>query len=134
MLLAFKTSSLEKIRDGKKNTTIRGNPWRWHKWYYGCFYRSENAILQVYRGNPRNKGTFVAETEMIRLRILPGRHFTRPIASRDGFTKRRDLIYALMDLYGISYGDVEERDWAVIRFDPDPIVRVLKGQRSLGGF
>ncbi len=126
MLLTFRPESLEKIRQGRKTTTIRRNAKRWTRWVMNHPARQEDGYpLHIYEGNPRSGGNFVAVSSCISLFTTYGHTFGGPLARDDGFSSVPDLIDRLVALHGMTKKEVEEEEWAVIEFDPAPIREAL---------
>ncbi len=121
MLLTFRPESLDRMREGKKRTTIRRNPLRWEKWFLGCIEREEMPWLQVYEGNPRNGGKKVCETELDLFAISKGRDFNLIDAHEDGFLTVGGLLRALSKLYRMTLGEVRFAEWAILSPNMGPI-------------
>lgn len=121
MLLTFTPESIEKIRQERKWTTVRRNPDRWLQWFRNAII----PLLQVYRGNPRNGGTRVAEVVCQSVTPARGDQFTRWLAESDGFYGEDsvgELKRTLARLHGIEEHLVDYVEWAIVAFDPKPIV------------
>ncbi len=117
MLLTFQPQSILKIRKTLKWTTIRKNADRWYGWWVKRL-GDPPALLQVYEGNPRNGGQFVAEIICGSVTICQGRLFDHWTATADGFDSLEALLETLGRLHSMSQDEVLEHDWAILSFDP----------------
>ncbi len=134
MLLTFHTESLAKVREGRKITTIRRNPDRWVQWYFNSEREHDGWPLHIYEGSPRNGGRFVALSACISLYTTQGIDLCHQEAVEDGFDNVLELIDRLSDLHGILPPQVLSETWAVIEFDPRPIlVYFLKREEAPDG-
>ncbi len=122
MLLTFRPESLEKIRQGRKTTTIRRDPDRWVQWYFNPAREHDGWPLQIYEGSPRYGGRFVALSACIDLYTTQGFDLCHQEAVGDGFDDVLELIDRLSDLHGILPPQVLSETWAVIECDLRPIL------------
>jgi hypothetical protein len=122
MLLVFTAGSIEKIRMGQKWTTIRRNADRWNAWRTHPNRDKDDSPLQVWESNPRNGGRFVAETHCSYFWVLHGASFPFSLAQSDGFDSVQALKERLAELNGMTLEEVDRHLWAVIGFDPKPIM------------
>ncbi|MEE9173902.1 MAG: hypothetical protein V3U30_02875 [Thermoplasmata archaeon] len=122
MLLTFRPESLEKIRQGRKTTTIRRNPDRWVRWYFHPAREHDGRPLQIYEGSPRYGGRLIALSACLNLYTTRGSDLRHQEAVADGFDDVLQLIDRLSDLHGILPLQVLVEEWAVIEFATRPIL------------
>ncbi len=122
MILTFNEHSLENIRAGEKNTTIRKN---WKRWVLWWTHPNSSQVVDVWRGNPRSGGTKLAPSRIDAITVCYGRDLDVDDAMRDGFEKVGDLRLALSKLHRMTIEEVARAPWAVLHFDPEPIRRAL---------
>ncbi len=130
MLLAFSHESLEKIRQGRKTTTIRRNPDRWVRWYFHPARGHDGRPLQIYEGSPRHGGRLVALSACVNLYTTRGFDLCHQEAVADGFDDVLELIDRLSDLHGILPPRVLGETWAVIEFAVRPILPFFERQEG----
>ena len=109
-------SSLERLASLDPETAFREN-----RHLAPSHFANNDSVLHIWLGNPRTRAPWVRKLgrsfDKWTLRPIYGRDFSDHIAEMDGFGSAQELKQGLMELHGMTMGEVEEHLWVVIRWE-----------------
>lgn len=119
VLLTF-NSKKKQLLDGSKETTIRKNVDYWWSMSQRYLERSQPLIFDMWWLNPRNQHPDcykMGQSHNVSMVVKPGSAFSDYDAELDGFNSLNHLIQRLAFINKMTFDEVLNSDWIILRFD-----------------